>query len=58
MTHHCDYCDKELSRLMFCNHSHQVMYHRKGRVDETSITKPIKKQKKMTRKEYLASLKS
>lgn len=30
MKHQCDYCSKELDRLMFCNHSHQVMYHKKG----------------------------
>ncbi len=29
MNHQCNYCHKELNRLMFCNHSHQVMYHRK-----------------------------
>ena len=25
----CAYCLEELSRLMFCNHSHQVLFHRK-----------------------------
>ena len=27
MKHQCDYCGKELKRFMFCNHSHQVMFH-------------------------------
>ena len=35
----CAYCHKELDRLMFCNHSHQVLYHRKG---EKRSSKTIK----------------
>ena len=42
MNHQCDYCHKELNRLMFCNHSHQVMYHNKaGKAGGRKITATI-----------------
>lgn len=30
----CDYCGKHIKRLTFCNPSHKVLYHRKGKPEE------------------------
>ncbi|RLD75973.1 MAG: hypothetical protein DRJ15_16165 [Bacteroidetes bacterium] len=48
-THSCDYCSKKLDRLMFCNHSHQVMYHRKGEKSEQSEEQSEEKPKEEKR---------
>lgn len=46
---HCAYCNKELERLVFCNASHKVMYHRKGSVEQ-SPSKTIHKPKQVHNK--------
>lgn len=38
---HCAYCEKELDRLVFCNASHKVMFHRKIYKTSTVITRPV-----------------
>jgi len=49
---HCAYCDKELDRLVFCNASHKVMYHRKEEVKKeikiaVEKVKPFYKERKI-----------
>ena len=35
----CDYCGKEIKRLVFCSPSHKVMYHRRLKQGVVSIQK-------------------
>ena len=32
----CNYCNKQIDRLVFCSPSHKVMYHRRGPIEITT----------------------
>lgn len=54
--HRCDYCGKVLDRLMFCNHSHQVMYHKKKMGKKEPLETPVIIKKGPVEKKHFSSM--